>query len=78
MGVGCLKGSKRRQQSLARYSVYEHGTDRPICIYATAQECAAVLGVSINTFYTYVMRIRQGRPPKKVDIYIDDKEDLES
>ena len=38
------------------YSVYENGTDQPICIHATAVQCAAALGVDPHTFYTYVAK----------------------
>lgn len=70
--VGRPKGSYRR-----RYSVYERGTDRPLCIYGTTVECAKVLGVAPDTLYTYVCRIRQGHRMRKYDIYIDDEEDIE-
>ena len=53
-----------------RYSVYETGTDRPLMIWGTAQECAAALGIDCGTFYTYIMRARKGRAPKKYEIII--------
>ena len=62
-----------------RYSVYERGTDRPICIYGTAEECAAALGVPLQTFYTYVARQRHGHKErrKKIEIFFDDFDDEE-
>lgn len=60
-----------------RYSVYERGTDRPICIYGTSRECAAALGVKLKSFYTYVKRMRGGAPLKGIEIFIDDKDDEE-
>ena len=59
-----------------RYSIYEAGTDRPICIYATAEECAKALGVELCTFYSYVRRCRaQYHAPQKIQIYKDDIEE---
>ena len=62
-------------KSLKRYSVYEAGTDRPICIYGTARECAAALSVDLNTFYIYLGRMRRGRPMKGIEIYEDDTDE---
>ena len=53
-----------------RYSVYETGTDRPLMIWGSAERCAAALGVDVRTFYTYIMRTRKGRGPKKYEIII--------
>ena len=61
-----------------RYSVYERGTDRPICIYGTSEQCAAALGIPVHTFYTYITRQRSGRKaPKKIEIFFDDIDDEE-
>lgn len=62
-----------------RYSVYERGTDTPICIYCTADECAAALGVTRDGFYKLLWRQRHGDPPKGVEIFEDndDEEDLD-
>ena len=57
------------------YSVYEAGTDRPICIHGTAAECAAALGISQDSFYNYINRIRRGLAPKKIEIYQDEEDD---
>ena len=51
-----------------RYSVYEIGTDRPIRIWGTSQECAEALGISRGSFYTQIVRARKGRPPQKYEI----------
>ena len=59
------------------YSVYENGTDRPICIHGTAAECAASLGIDIHTFYNYVARKRKNDPhaPEWIEIYFDEDDD---
>lgn len=59
------------------YSVYERGTDRPIFIYGTSRQCAKALGVKLDTFYTYIKRMHEGNPPKKIEIIIEDKDDEE-
>ena len=62
-----------------RYSVYERGTDRPICIYGTAEECAAALGVTLDGFYKLLWRQRHSDAPKGVEIFEDtDEEDLDT
>ena len=57
------------------YSVYEHETDKPIAIYRTAQECMKIMGVTRDTFYTYVTRFNKNYKNRKYDIYVDDQED---
>ena len=48
----------------------------PIYIHGTAEECAAALGVTVQTFYNYITRFRAGpRTPKKIEIFRDEKED---
>jgi len=57
---------------MKRYSVYRKGTDLPVVVYGTAQQCARAMGIKINTFYHYVNRIREGkRDLKKFDVYED-------
>ena len=59
------------------YSIYERGTDRPIYIYGTAVECAAALGITVETFRTYVMLKRKNNPrfPQWMDLYFDEFDD---
>ena len=59
------------------YSIYERGTDRPICIHATAVECAAALGIEVHTFHTYVTKQRKNHPdaPRWIEIFREDEED---
>lgn len=59
-----------------RYSVYETGTDRPIAIYRTAEECAAALGITPGSFYKKIGRARAGRPPRKYEIFTDEDEEV--
>lgn len=62
-----------------RYSVYETGTDRPIMIWGTAKECAAALGITYDSFLSYVSRARAGRPYKGIEIIehgVTDEDDV--
>ena len=57
------------------YSVYD-SNDEPIIIHAKADECSKALGVSVNTFYTYLSRFQHGKMyPKKIQIYVDEEID---
>lgn len=70
-------GEKYRYRNVKRYSVYYSETDKPLIIYATSHECAAAMGISLNSFYRNVMRIKSGKLKwHKWDIY-EDEEDLE-
>ena len=64
---------------LNRYSVYERGTDRPIYIYGTAAECAAALGMKLDSFYRLLWRQRLGDYHKSLEVFEDtDEEDIDS
>lgn len=58
-----------------RYSVYETGTDRPIMIWGTAQQCAKALGITCRSFYTQIMRTRKGEAPKRYEIIEHDEKE---
>ncbi len=58
------------------YSVYEVGTDKPLLIHGTSKECAEVLGITRDSFYTKIARQRNGRRPEKYEIF-EDEEDLD-
>ena len=60
-----------------RYSVYERGTDRPICIHGTSDECAKALGIERRTFYSYIARARRGKigAPTKYEIFEDEDDE---
>lgn len=61
-----------------RYSVYHIKTEMPLIIYGTANECAEAMGVTLNSFYRYLMRIRQGKiQVRKWQIYEDEVDELE-
>lgn len=51
-------------RNFCRYSVYENKTDRPVIIDGTADECAAALKRSRNSFYCLVNRVAKGRIKK--------------
>lgn len=59
------------------YSVYD-ATDRPLIVYATAKECAAAMGITVNSFYHYIERVRHGKiKARKWSIYEDEVGDDE-
>jgi hypothetical protein len=60
-----------------RYSVYEAGTDRPICIYGTARDCAEALGIEVKSFWHQIMRVRKGETLRRYQIFKDDNIDIE-
>ena len=62
---------------LNRYSVYNDKTDEPLIIYGTADECAKAMGIQTNSFYRYIVRMRQGLIKlKKWVVYEDEIDDL--
>lgn len=63
---------------LKRYSVYHKETDEPLIIYGTGAECAQAMGIKVNSFYRYLVRMRQGVIKlKKWAVYEDEIDDLE-
>lgn len=59
-----------------RYSVYHKKTDLPLVIYGTSKQCAKAMGVTLNSFYRYICRMRQGKIKlRKWSVYQDEKED---
>ena len=62
---------------LARYSVYNPGTDMPVIIGGTARECAAAMGVTYASFRTIYSTLKNGQPrSNRWEIYRDE-EDLD-
>ena len=57
------------------YSVYRSGTDEPLIIHATAKEIQERLGITDQTFRTYVSHTKHGTRKNKIDIYLDDPEE---
>lgn len=45
-----------QESKLRRYSVYRAKDDTPIIINGTAKECAAALGIRLNSFFVQVVR----------------------
>ncbi len=70
------KGHKKvgRTREFCRYSVYESKTDNPIIIDGTAVQCAKVLGMTQNSFYSFVSKCRKGKVRKKAVycMHVDD------
>ena len=61
--------------SVLYYTVYRRGTDE-IVAYGTAQECARIMGASLNTFYSIVSKNRKGIR-STYDILTERLEDIE-
>lgn len=61
-----------------RYSVYHIKTEMPLVIYGTSKECAEAMGVTLNSFFRYIMRIKEGKiQARKWLIYEDEVDDME-
>lgn len=59
------------------YSVYEAETDKPIVIHGTSDECAKMLGITRDSFYSKIVRQRNGRKPEKYEIFEDEEDEDE-
>lgn len=67
-----------KDHSRNRYSVYHKDTDLPLILYATARECAKAMGIKVNSFYRYIVRMRGGKIRlRKWAVYEDEVEDLD-
>ena len=56
------------------YSVYNAKTDLPVIIYADSDECAKALGITRNSFYRYICRMRAGKIKlRKWQVYEDEE-----
>lgn len=55
------------------YSVYEAGTDTPIVIHRTSEQCAKALGITRDSFYNKIVSQRRGRKPVKYEIFEDEE-----
>ena len=51
---------KKVKHRRVRYTVYDNKTDFPVIVCGTAEECARVMGVDMNTFYVNISS-RKGR-----------------
>lgn len=70
---------KGKHSSFCMYSVYRNKTDTPIIIDGTAKECAAAMGVTLQSFYRTVSRQKKGRSQRVTVIwrFTDESEDVE-
>jgi hypothetical protein len=60
------------------FSVYRASDDMPVIIYATAKKCADAMGISVGSFYKYLMFDRKGLyRSKKWLIFEDEKTEVE-
>lgn len=60
------------------YSVYHMKDEAPLILYATSRECADAMGITQNSFYRYICRMRQGKiKNRKWLVYEEEVEDLE-
>ena len=57
------------------YSVYESGTDKPLVIYGTSDECAKALKITLGSFYKKLCRQRSGEKPGKYEVFEDEEDD---
>lgn len=44
-----------------KYSVYNAKTDQPVAIYEGSKECAKAMGITLNSFYRCICRMRGGK-----------------
>lgn len=54
------KGHKRPRGNSFNYTVYDNKTDFPIIVGGSAKECAAAMGITVESFYCAVDRCRKG------------------
>ena len=67
-----------KERKRKHYSVYDVNTELPLVIYGTANECAEAMGITLNSFWRHLMRIRGGKlKQRKWVVYEDETEDLE-
>lgn len=61
------------------YSVYHAKNEMPLIIYATSKECADAMGVTLKSFYRYIVRMKQRKKEsfRRWLIYEDEVEDIE-
>lgn len=59
---------------MSRYSVYNRKTDLPAYIGGTSAQCAASMGVTVDTFYCIFCRQRKGYPSKTWEIFVDEED----
>ena len=60
-----------------KFSVYHKKTEMPLILYATSYECAEAMGITHNSFYRYLCRIREGKIKIRKWLIYRDEEDLD-
>ena len=76
-----MRGRKKQPDTLVkqpyrrRYSVYRKGTDEPIVINGTSEQCAAAMSITTNSFYRYLVRSEHGIKGRKYEIFVDDPDE---
>ena len=55
-----------------KYSVYFAKDDRPLILYATSKECAKAMGITLNSFHRYIVRMKHGIKMRKWAVYEDE------
>ena len=61
-----------------KYSVYRTKTDMPVIIYANSRDCANAMGITLNSFYKYICKMRGGKiKMRKWEVYEDEVEEFE-
>ena len=73
---GRPKGSLR---PLHYYTVYNRHTDFPVIIGGNANECAAAMKITVNSFYTIFTKLKNGNEmaSRKWEIFRDAPGDME-
>lgn len=61
----------------AFYSVYRKPNDTPVAIHKNRIQCAAAMGVKVNSFDSIASHIRHGKNHKKWDIIRHDESEDE-
>lgn len=60
-----------------KYSVYHAKTELPLILYASSNECAKAMGVTLDSFYRYICRMRGGKIKLRKWLVYQDEEDLD-
>lgn len=60
-----------------KYSVYHAKTELPVILYASSNECAKAMGITMNSFFRYICRMRGGKIKLRKWLVYQDEEDLD-
>lgn len=72
------KGKYERTKHFT-YTVYDRRTDMPVIIGGTARQCAAAMGISLDSFHTIYTKLKNGseKATQKWEIFRDEPEEEE-